>query len=163
MRFYISERFWSLTEDFVIRDEQGQPVLQVHSPMLHLGGDELRVMDMAGNELARIEQKLLAFRPRYRIYSGGALRAEIHEQFKLFGERFRVDGDGYSYEVDGDIWNHNYRVFDPSGNTVAAIHKDFIPFRESYAIDIAQGADVPVLLALVLVLDRVADHERERR
>lgn len=159
MRYHIRERAWSLTEAFVIRDEAGNPVLEVRGKFFHIGDDLLMFDRQTGQEVARIQQRVLSLMPHYAIYRHGQLWASMHEQIRLFGERFKIEGaNGMVFHVDGDIWRWDFTVSDDYGNVLARIGRQFSLFRDSYAVDIAPGVDVPFILSLAIVIEMVKEH-----
>ena len=163
MRFHIRERAWSLTEAFVVRDDAGQPVFEVRGKFFHIGDDLVMFDIRTGQELVHIKQRLLSLLPHYEIYRNGQLWASMHEQFRLFGERFKIAGaNGMTFHVDGDIWNWNFSVSDDNGNLLAQIGRQFSLFRDSYAVDVAQGVDAPFVIALAIVIDMVREHHERR-
>ena len=163
MRFHIRERAWSLTEAFVVRDDAGQPVFEVRGKFFHIGDDLVMFDIRTGQELVHIKQRLLSLLPHYEIYRNGQLWASMHEQFGLFGERFKIEGaNGMIFHVDGDIWNWNFSVSDDNGNLLAQIGRQFSLFRDSYAVDVAQGVDAPFVIALAIVIDMVREHHERR-
>jgi len=163
MRFHIRERAWSLTEAFVVRDDAGQPVFEVRGKFFHIGDDLVMFDIRTGQELVHIKQRVLSLLPHYEIYRNGQLWASMHEQFRLFGERFKIEGaNGMIFHVDGDIWNWNFSVSDDNGNLLAQIGRQFSLFRDSYAVDVAQGVDAPFVIALAIVIDMVREHHERR-
>lgn len=163
MRFHIRERAWSLTEAFAVRDDAGQPVFEVRGKFFHIGDDLVMFDIRTGQELVHIKQRLLSLLPHYEIYRNGQLWASMHEQFRLFGERFKIGGaNGMIFHVDGDIWNWNFSVSDDNGNLLAQIGRQFSLFRDSYAVDVAQGVDAPFVIALAIVIDMVREHHERR-
>jgi len=163
MRFHIRERAWSLTEAFVVRDDTGQPVFEVRGKFFHIGDDLVMFDIRTGQELVHIKQRLLSLLPHYEIYRNGQLWASMHEQFRLFGERFKIAGaNGMIFHVDGDIWNWNFSVSDDNGNLLAQIGRQFSLFRDSYAVEVAQGVDAPFVVALAIVIDMVREHHERR-
>ena len=163
MRFHIRERAWSLTEAFVVRDDAGQPVFEVRGKFFHIGDDLVMFDIRTGQELVHIKQRVLSLLPHYEIYRNGQLWASMHEQFRLFGERFKIEGaNGMTFHVDGDIWNWNFSVSDDNGNLLAQIGRQFSLFRDSYAVDVAQGVDAPFVIALAIVIDMVREHHERR-
>jgi uncharacterized protein YxjI len=104
--------------------------------------------------------------PHYEIYRSGQLWATMHEQFRLFGERFKVQGEnGVVFHVNGDIWRWNFTVSDDYGNVLAQIGRQFSIFRDSYAVDVAPNVDAPFIIALAIVIEMVKEHheQKERR
>lgn len=159
MRFHIRERAWSLTEAFLVRDDAGQPVFEIRGKFFHIGDDLVMFDVRTGQELVHIKQRVLSLLPHYEIYRNGQLWASMHEQFRLFGERFKIQGDnGMVFHVDGDIWNWNFSVSDNNGNLLAQIGRQFSIFRDSYAVDVAQGVDAPFVIALAIVIDMIREH-----
>ncbi|HJT57670.1 MAG TPA: LURP-one-related family protein [Ktedonobacteraceae bacterium] len=164
MRYHMRERAWSLTEAFVIRDDAGRPVFEVRGKFFHIGDDLVLFERYTGQELVHIKQHILSLLPRYEIYRDGQLWADVHEQFRFFGERFKVEGaNGITFHVDGDIWQWNFTVSDDAGNLLAQIGRQFSLFRDSYAVDVAPNVDAPFILALAIVIEMVKEHhERDR-
>ena len=159
MRYHLKERAWSLTEDFVIRDDAGNPVFEVRGKFFHIGDNLIMYDRYSGQELVQIRQQIFSLMPHYEIYRGGQLWATMHEQFALFGERFKVEGsNGIVFHVNGNVWNWNFSVSDNNGNLIAQIGREFSLFRDSYAVDVAQGVDAPFVIALTIVIEMVKEH-----
>ena len=163
MRYHLRERAWSLTEAFLVRDDAGNPVFEIRGRFFHIG-DDLVIYDVySGQELVHIKQSILSLMPRYQIYRNGQHWAEIHEQFHLFGERFKVQGEnGMVFHIDGDVWQWNFRISDAYNNVLGYVGRQFSIFRDSYAVDVAQGVDVPFIIALAVVLEMVRDHHEDK-
>src|SRR5436309_11349934 len=163
MRFHIRERAWSLTEAFVVRDDTDQPVFEVRGKFFHIGDDLVMFDIRTGQELVHIKQRVLSLLPHYEIYRNGQLWATMHEQFRLFGERFKVEGDnGMVFHVNGDIWRWNFTVSDDYGNMLAQIGRQFSIFRDSYAVDVAANVDAPFIIALAIVIEMVKEHHEQK-
>ncbi|HLZ57509.1 MAG TPA: LURP-one-related family protein, partial [Ktedonosporobacter sp.] len=154
---------WSLTEAFVIRDDRGDAVFEVRGKFFHIG-DNLVMFDRRSHrEVAQIKQRVISLLPSYDIYRDGQHWARVHEQFRLFGERFKVSGEnGMVFHIDGDIWRWNFAVRDNNGNLLAEISRRFSVFRDSYAVDVAAGVDAPFVLALAIVIEMVKEHHEEK-
>jgi uncharacterized protein YxjI len=162
MRFHIRERAWTLTEAFVVRDDAGNAVFEVRGKFFHIG-DDLVIFDRySGQELARIKQRVLSLMPHYEIYRNGQPWASMHEQFRLFGEGFKIETGNGTLHVNGDIWRWNFSVTDDYGNLLAQIGRQFSIFRDSYAVDVAQGVDAPFTIALAIVIDMVREHHEHK-
>ena len=163
MRYHLRERAWSLTEDFVIRDDGGNAVFEVRGKFFHIGDDLVLFDRYNRQELAHIKQRLVSLLPHYDIYRGGQHWASVSEQFRLFGERFKVRGDnGMVFHVDGDVWQWNFGVSDDYGNLLGRVSRQLSIFRDSYAIDVAAGVDAPFIIALAIVIEMVRDHHEDR-
>lgn len=162
MRYHLRERAWSLTESFTIKDEKGHPVFDVHGKFFHIGDNLILTDRQSGQQLLQIKQKLISIRPSYDIYRNGEHWGNVHEQIHLFGERFKVQGEnGMVFEINGSVWNWNFTISDPHGNLLARVGREFSLFRDSYAVDVAQGVDVPFVIALAIVLEMVKEHHEQ--
>lgn len=163
MRYHIRERAWSLREAFVVRDDAGNAVFEVQGKFFHIGDDLVIIDRYNGQELVHIKQRVLSLMPHYEIYRNEQHWASMHEQFRLFGERFKVEGsNGMVFHVNGDIWRWNFSVSDDSGNLLAQIGEQLSIFRDSYAVDVAQGVDAPFVIALALVIEMVKEHHEKK-
>lgn len=153
------EKLIALGQDFTIQDESGSDAFFVDGKAFSFG-DKLVFKDMAGNELARIEQKLLAWGPTYEIYRGGEQVATVKKSlFTLFRSRFSVDVPGPDdLEAQGDFLDHEY-TFTRGSQTVATVSKRWLSIRDTYAIDIAPGEDDVLLLACAVVVDMASHKE----
>ncbi len=162
MRYHLRERAWSLREDFLIRDDAGNAVFEVRGKFFHIGDDLVLFDRYNRQELVHIKQRVISLLPHYDIYRGGQHWASVSEQFRLFGERFKVQGDnGMVFHVDGDIWQWNFGVSDDYGNLLGRVSRQLSIFRDSYALDIADGVDAPFIIALAIVIEMVRDHHEE--
>lgn len=160
MRYILKQRIWSWGDDFEIRDGNERPVYVVDGKVFSWG-DKLSLRDMAGRELAWIEQKLLTLMPRYEIYRGGELFAEVRKEFSWFKSKFALDVPGPNdYEITGSFWQYEYE-FVRSGRVVARVSKEFWSWSDTYGVDIVEGEDDVAILATVVVVDMVC-HDDDR-
>ena len=164
MKFHIKERAWTIREELLVRDQNGQPVFKVKGKFFHIG-DNLRLLDLEERaEAAHIKQKVLALTPHYEIYQNGAHWASLHEKLlHFFGERFKIKLEsGEIYHIDGNIWNWDFTVSNDRGDLLAEISKRISLFSDSYAVDIAQGVDVPLMISLAIVMEMIREHQSEK-
>ena len=109
---------------------------------------------MAGNELAQIRQRLLAWGPTYEIYGHGELRAVVKKAiFTLFTCKFSVDVPGPDdLEAKGDFLDHEY-AFYRGDRAVAAVSKRWFSWSDTYGVDVAEGENNILILASTVVID----------
>lgn len=164
MKFHIKERAWTLREEFIVRDQDNTPVFKIKGKFFHIG-DNLVIHDLGSREeVAHIKQKVLALTPHYEIYHQGTHWASLHEKlFHFFGERFKIKlENGSTLHIDGNIWNWDFSVSNERGDLQAQIGKRISLFRDSYAVEIAQGVNVPFIIALAIVMEMVRTHQAEK-
>src|SRR5262249_55732500 len=162
MRYVIREKFLRLGEDSDITDEAGQPVFHVDGKVFTLH-HTLVMRDVAGSEVARVRQHLLSLTPTFEITQAGQELAEVRKKlFTPFVDRYTVDIPGPDdMEVTGSLFEHAYTI-SRGGDIVATVSKAWISLTETYGVDIAQGENEVLLLAVVLTLDLVEDAERAK-
>ena len=155
MRLQINKRVFSLGDKYDITDDQGNPVYQVQGHLFTLG-KKLDLLDMAGNEVAKIHQSVFSLVSEYDIIQGGQVMAVVKQKlFSLFHLQFTVEGPGVVYEMEGDWLNWNYDIR-TNGQTIAQIGQQFTVFQDRYGMEIVEGADIPLLVCLAIVIDEVA-------
>jgi uncharacterized protein YxjI len=159
MRYVIRERIFHLGDDFDITDEAGNPVLHVDGKVFTLH-DRLVLRDPAGREVAQVRRKLVALRPTYTISIGGEQAAEVRKHFFTpFREKFTIDIPGPDdLEMSGNLFDHEFTV-EQGGRVVATVSKRWLTMRDTYAVEVAEGADALLILAGVLAMDLAQDRD----
>jgi uncharacterized protein YxjI len=161
MRYVMRQKLFSWGDDFVIKDESGRDVFYVDGKAFSLG-HQLSFQDMAGNELAYIRQRLLAWGPTYEIYGGGQLRAVVKKAiFTLVNCRFSVDVPGPDdLEATGNFTDHEY-TFERGGRAVAVVSKRWFSWTDTYGVEVADGEDDILILAATVVIDMACHGDRK--
>jgi uncharacterized protein YxjI len=162
MRYVMRQRFWSLGDDFNIRDENGRDVFHVDGRAFSWG-DKLSFQDMAGQELAFIRQKLLSWGPTYEIESQGRLLAVVKKKlFTFFRCKFSVDVPGPDdLEAQGNFIDREYKL-ERGGQVVAEVSKKWFSWTDTYGVDIREGENDVLILATAVVIDMVCHQESKR-
>lgn len=153
MRLYMKEKVFSWNERFTVKDENGWDKYFVEGEFFSLG-KKLHLLNVHGEEMAFIHQRLFTLMPRFAVTVAGRELAEIRKEFTFFFQRYVIDGLGW--EIDGDVWAHDY-VIRKNGRTIVRITKEWFTWGDSYVLDILDPADELVALAVVLTVDCVAE------
>jgi uncharacterized protein YxjI len=155
-RYKMRQRLISIGEDFVIEDERGQAVYKVDGKVLRIR-ETFVIEDMAGREVATIREKKLAIRDSMKILRDGKTVATVKKAlFSPFGDRFGVHVEGGDdLQVKGNLLDHDYQVR-RGGKKVAEVSKKWFAFSDTYGIDIAEGEDDALILAVAVALDEMA-------
>ena len=153
MRLYMKEKVFSWNERFTVKDENGWDKYFVEGEFFSLG-KKLHLLNVHGEEVAFIQQRLFTLMPRFAVTVAGRELAEIRKEFTFFFQRYVIDGLGW--EIDGDVWAHDY-VIRKNGRTIVRITKEWFTWGDSYVLDILDPADELVALAVVLTVDCVAE------
>jgi uncharacterized protein YxjI len=162
MRYVMTQKLFSLGDDFVIKDGEGNNAFFVDGRALSLG-NKLSFQDMEGHELAFIKQRLLAWGATYEIHRNGAVAAVVKKAlFTFFHCAFSIDVPGPDdLEAKGNFMDHEYG-FQRDGRTVATVSKQWFTLRDTYGVEIEDGEDAVLILASTVVVD-MACHEDAKK
>lgn len=164
MKYHIRQRAWTLREEFIVRDQGGGPAFKIKSTFFHIG-DHLIIREHRSRaKVARIKQKMFHIRPHYAIYRDGTYWAGLHEKFfHMTGERFKIKlRNGAVYHIEGNIWNWDFTVTNERGDLLAQISQRVSLMRDYYGVDIAQGVDVPFMIALAITIEKIREHQTSK-
>jgi uncharacterized protein YxjI len=150
----MKQKLFCWGDDYRILDQDGRDVYLVDGKAFVLMGKRLVFLDMAGNELAEIRQRLLSWGPCYDIVRDGQVAATVSKHlFTLAYCKFTVDVPGPDdLEATGSFFDYEY-TFRRDGRNVTTVSKKFFDWTDSYGVEIAQGEDDILILASTVVID----------
>ena len=155
MTLYMKQKVFAFKDRFYITDEKGNDVLYVEGELFSLG-KKLHIYDMQNKELALVQQRLLTLLPKFSVMVEGEEVAEIVKELTLFRPRYKVKGPGWT--VDGDIWDHDYKIR-KGLDAIIHVSKAWLSWGDTYKIDIDKGINPVMAIAVVLAIDCVLDAE----
>lgn len=160
MRYVLKQKLLGWGDDFRVKDETGRDIYFVDGKVFTLR-NTLIFQDMAGQELAKIQKKILSWGPTYEIYRGGELMAVVKKHlFTLFRCKFTVDVPGPNdLEAQGNFFDYEY-TFRRDGREVAAVSKRWFSWSDTYGVDVAEGEDPVLVIASAVVIDQIC-HEKQ--
>ena len=153
MKLYIKQKVFSIGDKFTVKDESGQDKYFIEGEVFSFG-NKLHIYDTVGREVAFIKQELMSFMPKYGVYCGERLVAEIRKQFTFFVHKYSIEHLGW--EIEGGLWDHDYCIT-KAGRKIVSISKEWMTWGDTYELDIADPADEIVAMAVVLAIDCVAE------
>jgi uncharacterized protein YxjI len=161
MRYVMRQKMFSLADSFQVTNEEGQAAFVVSGKVFSFG-KQLAFQDLGGRTLVSIKQELLTFAPAYQILKGDSPIAEVKKElFNFFSYRFSIDLSGASpMEATGNFLDHEY-VIARGEAPVASVSKRWFTMTDTYGVDIAEGEDDVLVLAITVVIDMVChpDHK----
>jgi uncharacterized protein YxjI len=141
-----------MTNRFTITDETGAPQFEVQGRSAF--SSQLSITDSSGALAASITGH--AFSSRYEIQAGGLTTVLRPRGF--FGQRYEITSPAGQLEARGNFSQRTYTVT-RSGAVVAMITQQR-SFREKFAVEIADGEEPALLLAVVLTIEIIRDRRR---
>jgi len=155
-RYRMRQRLISIGEDYVIEDGDGKPVYRVDGKVLTIR-ETFVIEDLQGHEVATIREKKLALRDSMNILRGGNSIATVRKAWLTpFRDRFDVEVEGgEELQAKGDLLDHDYEIR-RGKQTVAQISKRWFTLRDTYGIEVAEGEDDALMLAIAVAIDEMA-------
>ncbi|MGA8044748.1 MAG: LURP-one-related family protein [Dermatophilaceae bacterium] len=152
--FQMREKMFAIGDDFWIEDANGNRVYKVNGKAVRLR-DTFILEDAGGNELSKIQEKKLSVRDKMTI-ERGSTRATVHKRLIGIRDHYIVDVDGgEDLKAHGNIVDHEYEI-ERDGQKVAEVSKKWFRVRDTYGIQLAQGQDVPLILAVAVCVDQMS-------
>jgi uncharacterized protein YxjI len=148
------EKMMSIGDDSWIEDESGSKVYKANGKALHLR-KKFVLEDANGVELAKIQERVVTVRDKMVIERDSG-SATVHKALVGLRERYQVDVDhGSDLKAHGNFVDHEYEI-ERDGQTVATVSKRWFRVRDTYGIEIGDGQDDVLLLAVAVCLDAMS-------
>ena len=96
---------------------------------------------------------LILLIPTYEPVSAATAQVLSYDKIKTNEDRVNFL-HGLGWEVEGSFWEHDFEITE-NGRPVVSIHKQWMTWGDCYELDIADGADEIIALAVVLAIDCV--------
>jgi uncharacterized protein YxjI len=150
---YLIARKWARTDRSAITDPAGQTQFEILGKFRRKRG--LTITDATGAQVAAISRS--GFRPRYDITVGGT-QATAHPRGALKTE-YAIETAAGQLQSHSNFTGGNYEL--SRGETVAASvrHEGFL--RDRFTVEVADGEDAVLMLAAVLVIERMREERRQ--
>ncbi len=156
MRLYMKQKVFSWKDKATVTDEYGNEKYFVEGQIISVG-KKLHITDALGNEAAFVRQKAFSLMPKFFVEINGQEVAEISKKFTFLKPKYIVNGP--NWEIGGDVFGHDYTITE-GGRPVVAIHKKWMSWGDSYELNIDDGANEVLALAVVLAIDAVLDAQQ---
>jgi uncharacterized protein YxjI len=160
-RYQMRQKLVSIGHDFYIENEQGEKVFKVDGKVLRVR-DTLVFKDMEGNKLCQIQEQLLRIKDTMKIEGADGKTLATVKKAIITPVRDRwtvkVKG-GPNLDVQGNILDHEYRI-EEGRHKVAEVSKKWFRLSDTYGVEIAEGQDDVVILAVTVAIDMMAHPTR---
>jgi len=156
-RFVLRQKVMSIGDDSWIEDEAGDKVYKVNGKALHVRRT-LVLEDTTGAEVAKIQERVVTVRDKMQI-ERDVHSATVHKALVGIRERYKIEVDvGDDLKAHGNFVDHEYEIEDDH-HTVATVSKKWFRARDMYGIEIIEGQDDVLLLAVAVCIDALShDH-----
>ena len=152
--FQMREKVFAIGDDFWIEDGDGNKVYKVNGKAVRLR-DTFILEDAHGNEVSKIQEKKLSIRDKMTI-ERGETKATVRKRLVGIRDHYIIEVEGgEDLKAHGNIVDHEYKI-ERDGEKVAEVSKKWFRVRDTYGIQLAQGQDVPLILAVSVCVDEMA-------
>ncbi|MCB0166280.1 MAG: LURP-one-related family protein, partial [Anaerolineae bacterium] len=120
--------------------------------------DTLFFEDTSGNELCKIQERMLRIKDSMEIEGPNGERLAMVKKALItpLRDRWVVKiGDGPDLKVQGNILDHEYDISE-DGDKIAEVSKKWFRLRDTYGVQVAQGQNDILLLAVTVAIDMMA-------
>jgi len=158
VRYKMKQRMVSIGDDFWIENDSGDRVFKVDGKALRVR-TTLKFEDAHGNELAKIQERKARIKDTMKIEgSDGSTLATVKKALVTpVRARFSVDiPGGTDLSIRGNIVDHEYTI-SAGSDKVAEVSKKWFRVRDTYGVQIDQGQNDIVILAITVALDMMND------
>ncbi len=148
------EKMFAIGDDYWIENADGERVFKVDGKAVRLRQTFL-LKDDHGVELAKIQEKKLSVRDKMTIERGD-FKATVHKRLIGIRDHYVIDVDGAdNMKAHGNIVDHEYKI-ERDGDTVATVSKKWFRIRDTYGVEVVDGVDVALMLAITVCVDAMA-------
>ena len=145
----------AIGDDFWVETGGGERAFKVNGKALRVR-DTLVLESPAGEELYTIQEKKLSVRDKMEIERDGRTVATVKKALvSPLRDRFSIGVEGgEDMEAKGNIVDHEYKI-ERGGDKVAEVSRRWFRVRDTYGIEIAEGQDDALILAITVCIDQM--------
>jgi len=159
--YQMRQKLVSIGDDFWIEDDHGNRAYKVDGKAVRVR-DTLVFEDAHGKELAKIQQRVAHVRDTMEIEGpdGSTVATVKKAVVSPIRDRFTVNvGNGPDLEVKGNILDHEYTI-EGDGGKAAEVSKKWFRVADTYGVEVGDGQNPVLILAVTTVLDMMVDESR---
>jgi len=163
-RYKIRQNLISIGDDFWIENEAGKRVFKVDGKVLKIR-KTLVFEDLNGKKLAQIQERLLTLNDTMVVEDADGKDLATIKKALITPLRDRWDvkvKNGPDLDVQGDFLAHEYTIKD-GRNKVAEVSKRWLTLADTYGVEIEDGQNDILILAIAVAIDIMVDDEAKKK
>ena len=163
-RYKIRQKMISIGDDFWIENQEGRRVFKVDGKALRLR-KTLIFEDMSGNKLCQIQERWLPIKETMAIddATGNQMAVVKKALIAPLRDRWSVNvKNGPDLDVQGNILDHEYAI-KQGWNKVAEVSKRWISLTDTYTVEIDEGQNDVLILAVAIAIDMMAHDDDDKK
>jgi uncharacterized protein YxjI len=157
-RYQMREKLFAIGDDFWIENEAGERLFKVDGKVLRARSTFI-LEDPHGEHLYKIQRKAMHIHDTMEIERGDEKFATVKKALiSPLRDRFTIELEaGGELNAHGNVVDHEFKI-ERDGDTVAEISKKWVRVRETYGVEVAEGQDDALMLAITVCVDEMAGH-----
>lgn len=160
MRYHLKERFLTLKDDFLVRNDKGDIAFDIKGSLLRIG-DHFHIYDRStGEEIYSIKEKVFTYQKQYMFYQRGSEVATIRRKNEpnFPNNFFEINcASGVELQLRGDFKEWDFEIVDQYARLYGHISREFAFLSDHYTVDVPDGIDAPLVIAVAVVLDEMRE------
>lgn len=163
-RYKIRQNLISIGDDFWIENEDGKRAFKVDGKVLRIR-KTLVFEDAKGKKLAQIQERLLTIKDTMVVEDADGRDLAVIKKALITPLRNRWDvkiKNGPDLDVQGDFLAHEYTI-KAGREKVAEVSKRWLIIADTYGVEVADGQNDIVILAIAVAIDIMVDEEDKER
>ena len=163
-RYTIRQKMMSIGDDFWIENQDGQRVFKVDGKALRLR-KTLIFEDMNGTPLCKIQERLLTFKDTMAIEDADGNQMAVIKKGLIapLGDHWTVNvRGGPDLNVQGNILDLEYSIMQRR-KKVAEVSKKWFRLTDTYGVEVDDGQNDILILALAIAIDMMSHDEDKKR
>ena len=155
---YTSTKVVSLTHYIEVSDEADTLLYESNSEFFSLR-DKTDITRADGSMVAHFEKQLISLRQRHFVTMANGTEFELStELLHLIKDIINIEGLGW--QIQGNILQMNFNLFDADGKIIAAIGQKPFSIHDKYSVDIYQPElEETIVVILICLQHMIRDRE----
>jgi uncharacterized protein YxjI len=159
--YQMRQKMVSIGDDYWIENDRRERVFKVDGKALRVR-QTLIFEDREGREQFKIQERMLRVKDSMEIEDAGGKRAAMVKKALItpVRERWTVKvADGPDLEVQGNLLDHEYSIGE-GRDKVAEVSKKWFRVADTYGVQIEQGQNEALMLAVAVCIDEMSHPDR---
>jgi uncharacterized protein YxjI len=161
-RYKIRQKLISIGDDFWIENQKGEKVYKVDGKVLRIR-KTLEFEDLNGRKLAQIKERLLSIKDSMVIEDANGKDLAVVKKALIapLRDKWNVDvKGGEDLVVQGNILDLEYDI-KQGRKKVAEVSKKWFSITDTYGVEVGDGQNDILILAIAVAIDMMAHDEKE--
>jgi len=150
----LHEKWFSITDNIGIKDEQGNDAYLAQGKFFHLGLD-MYLKDSQGNTLCEIKSKIMSLMAEYDFYQNGSVIGKLRKEVHLFVEGWHFEDlkTNQKWQVSGDFLGYDWKIHQQN-QLAGEVSKKHSIIKDHYGLQVEPGQDITLLICVAIALEK---------